>query len=217
MRRDIIVNGQYYHAFNKSIAGYKIFNDESEYRRMLNIMDYYRFSNPSMCYSNFLKLSLSLQSEVLTELSSHNKLIEVVNYCLMPTHYHFSLKQLVDCGIVKYVSNISNAYSRYFNIRHDRKGPLWQSRFKNVLIDSDEQLLHLSRYIHLNATTSNLVSSPEEWPYSSYYEYINANSHKGICDFKDVLNIDQKIYKKFVINRTSYQRELHKIKKLMFD
>ena len=65
-----------------------------------------------------------------------------------------------------------NSYTRYFNEKIKRKGPLWEGRFKKVLVNSDEQLLHLTRYVHLNPVSAGIVEKPEDWPCSSYREYI---------------------------------------------
>ncbi len=78
----------------------------------------------------------------------------------MPTHIHLILKQLKEDGISAYMSKILNSYTCYFNRRTKRKGPLWESRFKRVEVTSDEQLLHLTRYIHLNPVTAHIVEEP---------------------------------------------------------
>lgn len=83
--------------------------------------------------------------------------LEIISYCLMPNHFHLLVKQVIDHGIVKCLNNFSNSYTRYFNIRHDRVGPLFQGRFKAVRIETDEQLLQVSRYIHLNPVASSLI------------------------------------------------------------
>ena len=109
-----------------------------------------------------------------------------------------------------------DAYSRYFNIKNKRKGPLWESKFKRVLIKDDAQLLHLTRYIHLNPVTDYLVNKPEEWGYSSYKEYIY-NPKDKICKYDNILNINSCFYRDFVENRIGYQRELAMIKTILFD
>jgi putative transposase len=113
---------------------------------------------------------------------------------------------------------ILESYSSYFNAKHKRKGPLWESKFKNILVDSDEQLNHLVRYVHLNPTTARHVESPEEWLFSSYREYIGEISdNQKVCQFDDILDIKPNSYRKFVTDQVSYQRELAQIKKLLFD
>jgi len=63
---------------------------------------------------------------------------------------------------------INVSYATYFNRKRDRHGHLFQGRFKAILIDADEYLKHLSRYIHLNPVRAKMVSSPAEYQWSSY-------------------------------------------------
>jgi putative transposase len=116
------------------------------------------------------------------------------------------------------MKNLLDSYSKYFNLKVKRKGPLWESRYKTVLVETDEQLLHLTRYIHLNPVTAYLINKPEEWKFSSYLEYLGEiNDREKISEYEEFLEINPKDYKIFVENRISYQRELNKIKKLTFE
>ena len=135
----------------------------------------------------------------------------------MPTHIHLVLKQLVNSGVSSFMNILLNSFARYFNLSHNRHGPLWESRFKNVLIETDEQLLHLTRYVHLNPTSAGLVELPNEWNYSSYLEYLGERSSKGICNWEGILEIQPNNYQKFVNGRTSYQRSLSQIKHLLIE
>ena len=144
-------------------------------------------------------------------------IVQIIAYCLMPTHIHLILKQVHDAGISSFMGNILNSYSRYFNTRHQRKGPLWESKFQNVRIESDEQLLHLTRYIHLNPVTAFLVDRPDDWEFSSYIEFISESPKQSLTQFNDLMEIDPKNYRGFVQERANYQRELAKIKNLLID
>jgi len=136
----------------------------------------------------------------------------------MPTHFHLILKQLKKGGISTFIGNVLNSYSRYFNTKHKRGGPLWEGKFKNVSVETDEQLLHLTRYIHLNPTSAGLVKKPEEWPYSSYLEYLGKiKKINRICSYEDLIDISPLSYKNFVESRILYQRELAKIKHLILE
>ena len=136
----------------------------------------------------------------------------------MPTHFHLVLKQLQNNGISNYLRKILESYSTYFNTIHKRKGPLWEGKFKNVLIKTDEQLLHLTRYIHLNPTTAGIAKKPEKWKFSSYKEYLSKiNNSSVICDYDGILEIKPKLYSKFVNDQILYQKELAKIKNLLFE
>ena len=138
----------------------------------------------------------------------------------MPTHVHFILKQNSDHGISVYMNKLLNSYTRYFNTLHGRKGPLWEARFKSVLVSDDEQLLHLTRYIHLNPTSADLVKNSEDWSFSSYGEFINKDLYKikdRLCDFNDLIDMNSKQYEKFVNDQKSYQRKLSLIKNILID
>jgi len=155
-----VVTGEIYHVYNKSIAEYIIFNNDLEYSRMAEVIEYYRIEKPFASFSRFKERNIQVKKNDI------KKLVQIVCYCIMPTHIHLALKQLEDKGISIFMSNILNSYSRYFNIKHNRKGPLWESGFKKVLIESDEQLLHLTRYVHLNPVTAYIVNKPDvEFPH----------------------------------------------------
>ena len=214
MEKGLLVTGEIYHVFTKSIAGFRIFNDSAEFLRMIETIRYYQRKAQSIRLSRFNYL----KDQDKLEIDEGEKLIEIIAYCLMPTHLHLVLKQLIDKGVSTGMNNILNSYSRYFNIRHNRKGPLWEGRFKRVLVKSDEQLLHLTRYVHLNPVTAYLVDKPTDWTASSYKEFIGKNNiEKRICEYKDILNIESDSYKDFVEDRISYQRELAKIKDLILE
>jgi len=217
-RKEPLTNNHYYHIFSRSIAKYEIFNSSEDYQRIVNILDLYRYADFNYKYSGFSELSIINQGAILAGLrKTENYLIEIAAYCLMPTHIHLILKQVADHGITKYMAKVLNSYSRYFNIRHKRTGPLWASRFKSVLVSDDEQLLHLTRYMHLNPTSAGLVKKPENWSYSSYSEYIGADSSGGVCTFSNLFDLSAKEYRKFVLDRKSYQQELTRIKSILID
>lgn len=220
MRKDILVSDKVYHVFNKSIAGFNILNNNSEFLRMTQLIHYYQREKPVTKFSNFIKSSqLRMDAcDIHIFFPEKEKLVEIIAYCFMPTHIHLALKQLKGNGISIFMANILNSYTRYFNIKHKRKGPLWEGKFKNVLVNTDEQLLHLTRYIHLNPVTAYLVNKPEEWEASSYREYLSGSGHKhNICKYDDILDIVPSTYQKFVEDRISYQRELAKIKDLLIE
>ncbi|MFH1855986.1 MAG: transposase [Candidatus Omnitrophota bacterium] len=218
----VLVTGQVYHIFNKSIANYKIFTNNSDYVRIRNSFQFYKIDKVPFKLSKFLNREgmeeNSFGKYFSAVVGNKDKLVQIIAYCVMQTHIHLILKQLKDDGITIFMGNLLNSYARYFNLKYKRKGPLWESRFKDVLIETDEQLLHFTRYIHLNPVTAYLVENAEDWVMSSYKEYLSAiDSDDQICEYKDVLDIKPSQYKEFVEDRIDYQRELAKIKKLLID
>ncbi len=70
------------------------------------------------------------------------------------------------------MQTLTTAYANYFNLRYHRTGHLFEARFKHVDVTTDEYLVHLSRYIHLNPSSAGLVKKPEEYPWTSYRHYL---------------------------------------------
>ncbi|MCL5407704.1 MAG: transposase [Patescibacteria group bacterium] len=221
MRKNVLADGEVYHIFTRSIADYRVFNNDSDFERMRQLIKYFKVEN-DVKFSDFLDLKL-VQKEGLINACNiiakdKTNLVQIIAYCFMPTHIHLVIKQLEENGISKYMKDILISYTRYFNTLRKRKGPLWESRFKSVLVESDDQLQHLIRYIHLNATTAHLVNKPEDWRFSSYKEYLSEITDAAvICQFNNILEIKPSLYRKFVNDQISYQRELAKIKKLIME
>lgn len=212
-RKIFFASNNFYHIFTKSIAGYKVFYSDEDYRRMIQTLDFYTFEKPICKLSDYLE---NKEKNKIIEEKIQNKIIKIIAYVLMPTHFHLILMPLRDNIVSQYMNTTLKSYSKYFNFKYKRKGPLWESRFKAVLVTANEQLIHLTRYIHLNPVTAYLVNKPEEWQYSSYHEYIKV-CNDGICDFSEYIDITPSYYKQFVNERIEYQRELAKIKDLLFE
>jgi len=210
MRKHPLVKGSVYHVFTKSISGYRIFRYPRDYNRFLEMFKFYRYENPPTRFSTYLEIK-DKDGFHQRHFSERDHIVEIIAYCVMPTHIHFVLKQLKDNGISIFMKNILDSYTRYFNTRNSRKGPLWQGRFKNVLVVDDEQLLHLTRYIHLNPTSDGLVEKPEDWKYSSYNEYLG-ESEDGICNYSEYMEIGPDEYRRFVESRKDYQKSLNILK-----
>ena len=165
------VNGQYYHIYNRGSEKRIIFENRLDYHRFLASMVYYQLAGPKPKFSNTLKRKSFKNSD--------QKIVDIICFCLMPNHFHFLLRQSQENGVTEFTSKLSNSYTKYFNTKHNRIGPLFQGEFKAVLVESDEQLLHLSRYIHLNPFVSYLTKNLNYYEWSSYEEYIN--NQPGIC------------------------------------
>jgi putative transposase len=178
----------------------------------LETVAYYQLADPKTRFS--FRQRLKKPKKTFSKQSA--KLVEIVAFCLMPNHFHLLLKQLKKKGISTFMAQISNSYTRYFNLKYDRVGPLFQGVFKAVRVKNDEQLLHLSRYIHLNPVTDYLVENPEEYLYSSYLEYLKKPK---LVSPEIVLGqfASKADYEKFVLNQKDYARKLKEIKRLAID
>lgn len=205
--------GEIFHVFNKTIANFKVFDKAENTNRFLVALKFYNNKTKTVSLSRAIKENKTiLDGDVLQQ--TKDAYLKFICYCIMPDHYHLLVKVLDENCLSKFISDVENSYVRYFNLKYKRKGPLWQSGFKHVRIRNNEQLLHVSRYIHLNPVTSYLVSYPENWQYSSFRQYSDSFILEGINEIS--IN-NPKMYNDFVRNNIDYQRKLKQIKKLLFD
>lgn len=222
-RKTVFAQGETYHIYNRGVAGLPIFHSSTHYSRFLQLIDYYRFANVPTSFSRLKNLPLEERNLILDNLKKENNLqVEILAFCLMPNHFHLLLKQLTEKGTTNFISNVQNGYAKYINIKEERAGPLFQSAFKGVRIETEEQLLHVSRYIHLNPSTAYLVKIEKltEYPWSSLIDYVENTDQKfAFVNTALILSFfkSRGKYKEFVFNNAEYQRELANIKHLIFE
>lgn len=215
-----LITEEIYHIFNKGVASQPVFTNKSDYQRGEDSLYYYKHINPPVKYSRLFSLRKDDRNDLLNQLEKEKKnLVDLIAYCFMPNHFHLLLKQLVDNGISKYLGNFANSYTKYFNTKYERSGPIFQGKFKAVPIESNEQLLHVSRYIHLNPYSASVVSSIKQlktYPYSSLAK-LKLSTSKVESGFivNQFKNIDE--YYKFVFDQADYQKQLHQIKSVLFE
>lgn len=106
-------------------------------------------------------------------------------YVLMENHYHLLIETPL-ANLSQLMQNINTSYTVFINRKYHRSGHLFQGRYKAIIVDKDNYLLSLSRYIHLNPVRARMVSSPEKYPWSSYREHIGYN-YTGLVDINDTL------------------------------
>ena len=210
-RSNIFVINYYYHIYNKTIDNLDPFNDVIVSDYFLNLVNYYRYSDLKMSYSETLRLEPDIKDQYWNHLKKSNKYkIEILAFCLMPNHFHFLLKEKQDKGISKFMADVLNGLTRFSNIINKRKGPIFLPRFRSKPIMDEEQLIHVSRYIHLNPYVSGLIGRIDDiwyYPFSSAGEYINETNNflntKHILDLGYYLGNRNK-YKRFVENEAEH-------------
>lgn len=206
-----LITGETYHIFNRGVEKRDIFIEKREYRRLLETAFYYQRADIKIRFSQ-------AQAEIDESDLQNKKLIEIFAYCLMPNHFHFLLRQFQDGGISTFIRKLLNSYTRYFNIKHKRVGPLFQGQFKAIRIETDEQLIHVSRYIHLNPIVDYLVKDLRQYEWSSYLQYIGLGKN-SFCKKEEILGFfkSSKNYESFVLDQVDYAKRLNEIKHLTFE
>ena len=139
----------------------------------------------------------------------------------MPNHYHLLLKQSLNSGIMNFIRLIQNSYARFLNLRYKRSGSLFQSPFKAVRLETDEQFIHVARYIHLNPLTSFVIrdfNDLKSYQWNSYLDYLSFTPRKFI-NTSFLMNYFKNIekFEEFTKDNLDYQRKLEKLKHLIIE
>lgn len=88
-------------------------------------------------------------------------------YCLMDNHYHLMM-ETPEPNLVRGMRRLNGVYTQAFNRRHNKVGHLFQGRYKAILVDKENYLLELCRYVVLNPVRAKVIGRPEDWRWSSY-------------------------------------------------
>ncbi len=152
-----IVNGSYYHVFNRSNAQETVFRTEEN-------------------YGFFLKKYRAMLDDY----------VDTIAYCLMPTHFHFLIRGKEKCDNVGMMfGKLLSSYTRALNRAVERSGSLFQQHTKALLIDDERYLIAVIAYIHDNPVRAKLVVKPHEWKFSSYQDYVGLRN--GTLPQKDLV------------------------------
>ncbi|MGB9706931.1 MAG: transposase [Microgenomates group bacterium] len=217
LRKIPLVTEEIYHVVNRGVGAIPIFTNNKDYQRFTLTFRYYQNQKVPFQFSKFLNLSKKQKEQLFVDLGQKKDFwVEIIAYCLMPNHFHFLLKQKANNGILNFIRLTTDSYSKYFNIKNERKGSLFEGRFKAIRVENETQLIHLTRYIHLNPYSSFVVKSLKNllaYPHSSLGEYLNPEGF-GFCQ-KELIYAYFKTpvaYREFVFNQADFQRNLEIIK-----
>lgn len=136
-----VFQNAFYHVFNRGINKQPIFLSEADYHFFLDKLHALKKKYDHSLYA----------------------------FCLMPNHFHISI-QTRKTSISKIMASLSTSYSMYFNRTYNHFGPVFQNRFKSILVESDTYFIKLSQYIYLNPVKAKLAEDPVAYPFSSIRE-----------------------------------------------
>ncbi len=179
MRKTQFAQGEYYHIFNRGNNKQNIFLSDRDYARflflILHLQSENTFTNIGYSVSYFIKHRVFIKIKDKNEFFK-NRQVNLISFTIMPNHFHMILEELAANGISNYMQRTQNAYTKYFNVRYNKIGHLLQGPFKAVHIKNNNQLLHLSCYVHKNPKELGPWKNKEHlYKWSSYQDYIRRN------------------------------------------
>jgi putative transposase len=101
-------------------------------------------------------------------------------YVIMDNHFHLLVTPETDDGLPQMMQAVGRAYVRYFNLRHQRTGTLWEGRYRSNLIESERYLLACMVYIDLNPVRAGMVEQAADFKWSSHRHCIGQVSAKWV-------------------------------------
>ncbi|TET92719.1 MAG: hypothetical protein E3J46_00930 [Desulfobacteraceae bacterium] len=161
--------GAWYHVTSRGNEKKKIYSDDQDKRRFLEIL-----SETRNLYG-----------------------VEVHAYVLMENHFHLVL-MTSEANLSSFMQRFNTTYTVYYNRRHKRSGHLYQGRYKAILIEEDNYLLELSRYVHLNPVRIKKFSRFDikekrsiirRYPWSSYIGYIRLKDREAFVNYGKILGM----------------------------
>ena len=172
--------GEFYHIYSRGVEKRLIFTTEADHVRFRDLL----FISNSTKPFNYREVAVKSWDKI----DRAQTLVDIGAYCLMPNHFHLLVKEKVEGGISRFMSKLLTAYSKYFNIKYERKGRLFESTFKAQHADDDVYLRHLFAYIHLNPVKikepdwekSGLTNIERAKKYLKNYSYSSYLDYAGV-------------------------------------
>ena len=210
IRKINLVQGEYYHIYNRGNSKQKIFHDKEDYLRFISLL---YISNTS---ENFNLYDLARDPNFdIYDLERKNLLVNIGAYCLMPNHFHILITQIEENGISKFMQKLGTAYSMYYNKKYERTGGLFEGKFKSQHLDTDRYLKYIFSYIHLNPI--KLIQ--KDWKEKGIknikeaIDYLNKYTYSSCLDFLGEKRVQNKIlntesFPKYFPNKASFIEEI---------
>lgn len=195
--------GEMYHLFTRGVEKRRVFLDDRDRERFMSLLTHCLPIEALPSFS-FMK-TFGRKSQKPKE---GRGVVDILSYCLMENHFHLLLKENTNGGISTYIHRLLTSYSRYFNIKYKRSGSLFVHPFKAVHIEDDNQLLHESRYIHLNPYVAHMGEDIFGYRWSSLNEYISQKKNT-VCHTDLIRSmVTRREYKRFVSDHAAFAREI---------
>lgn len=148
------IPNSFYHVYNRGVEKRNIFQDQQDFSVFLSYLSTYLTPKDELGLQQIISsenTNIQEKDKALKDLRLKNYAtkMDLACYSLIPNHFHLLVRQSIPC-LNYFMNSLGTRYGMYFNRKYKRSGVLFQDVYKAVLIESEEQLLHLSRYIHLN-------------------------------------------------------------------
>jgi putative transposase len=223
IKRPQLINSEIYHIVVRGVGDSEIFRDDGDYYRA--IFSLYEFNTTEPIEIREQRRKRKLVKDAGGQSSgTRDLLVAVLAFCFMPNHIHLLMRQLKDGGITQFMRKFGTGYAAYFNKKYNRKGHLFQGRFRAVHIKDDEQLKTVFVYIHANPislieprwkekgikNSQKVIKFLENYKWSSYSDYLGKKNFPSVTKRDFLLKVmgGSEGCREFVEGWIKYKKEL---------
>ncbi len=193
MRRILPQPESFYHVFNRGNDKQAIFLDMADRRRFLLTLftamvdlDFHPLGRRSRDLD--VSLRAAFPDDELAQIKK-KRMAKLVGFTMMTNHFHLLIEEGSEGGIAKFMQRLQNSYTKYFNEKYKRTGHLFAGPYKIVPVESNEQLLYLSAYIHRNPRELPGWEGKEGlYPWSSCRDYLDGTDWQGLLHKAPILD-----------------------------
>jgi len=193
-----------YHVLNRGVDKRKIFLDDQDYFRFIH--DLFEFNDENRVNTTFYRFHKSndIASRKIEKREKRPRklLVDIHAFTLMPNHYHILLSPRKERGISRFMKKLNMGYAKYFNQKYERKGALFEGRYKFIIVKDDSHFIHLPYYIHLNPldllstewrqreikSYGKSINFLEKYRWSSHLDYLGKKNFPSVINKKLLLD-----------------------------
>ncbi len=189
LRKLNLVEGEFYHIYNRGNSKQEIFLDSEDYDRFTKLL----YLSNSTTRVNFKEDIVKKKIDVW-DFKRGNQIVTIGAWVLMPNHFHLYLtpaqgESLGEPVVSIFMKKLCTAYTMYFNKKYNRTGTLFEGPFKSVHVSSENQAKYLFSYIHLNPVKliqkdwkekgiknkNEVFKFLDSYKWGSYFDYMGIN------------------------------------------
>ncbi|HTH93545.1 MAG TPA: transposase [Candidatus Paceibacterota bacterium] len=200
-RKTLFSIGEYYHIYNRGNAKRTIFLYPEDYKYFVNLLYICNTEEPIIV------------RELSKDFAPSKLLVDIGAYCLMPNHFHILIKEKAEGGISKFMRKVSTSYVMYFNRKYSLSGSLFEGKFKDRHVNSDQYLKYLYSYIHFNPLKlidkywkENAKHNKDK--YLSYIKDYAYSSCKSYLAAEEDWVLNKIPFPEYFVSRADYYEEL---------
>lgn len=232
-RKTQFVNGKFYHLMKRGVEERKVFLDDEDRFRFINSLLVFNDQKPTPWASRAFWYQQDPKFLTARNYKLENPLVEIHAFVLMPNHFHLLVRQLAENGIVVLMNKLGG-YSYYFNKKYERVGPLFQGRFKAIMVETEKQLKN--NFVYINTNPVGIIESgwkelevknsqraiqflEEEYQWSSCWDYLGKQNFSSVITREFFLKLfgGEKEIKEEIESWILFKADSGRLKEIIFE